>query len=339
MFDVVKKILGVAACSTLLVTGLAGCGQTAATTPTNAAELAAKIKEAGDSDNFHMEGNMSVTIASGGMTFDIPVNMSVDCVGDNSHGTMSMQLMGDTESEFYTEKEGSDYIQYSKTKTNFDGSADGSSTETSAVSDVWTKSTVTKSTTANPSDALLEDSVVKNAAFSVVDDGYTLVFDKTSMDAIMKALPSVNGADIEQTLDSLEDVDDLSMILHVDKDYKVDKLSLFMSGKSETSGVSADYKLNFDVNMSKYGQIDAKSVAVPEDVKKSAKEDTAYNTYEDVVSDTSNSGSTTSGDHDVIITDGNDTIVTDGNDTVIDVTSGIENGIQNTVNSTVPDAA
>lgn len=272
-----KRLVSAIATGALVLAGLVGCGQAqngaapetaaAPSEPASAQEVLDRWEADPNYKNYHtdMTAEMSATFL--GQSMSMPIKLSLDVAGDNSHGTMEADLTGmgseKMSSELYTEKDGDNYYQYTSAENGDQKS--------------WYK-TVQKD--ANLTEQLTSKKVMSEAEFSKTEDGgYQL-----SVPA-EKLLEAMNDSD--EFSGMLQNMDNEAMknaisnskaVFTFDKDCKPQKLTFVIDYSLDSSGSGTDdqgsssgsMKVSFDIDFSNFGGIDAESVKTPEDVKKTA---------------------------------------------------------------------
>lgn len=274
-----KRLMKAVVAVALVLTGLVGCSQApmAPAEPQNAQELLKRWEEDPNNKNYHMDMSIDVTASFLGQTFKMPMKMVFDIAEENTHGTMEMDLsaMGTPkmESEIYIEKEGDKLYQYSSVEN------DGKKT--------WTKTSQESTDIARQ---FTSADLLGDAEFSKTEDGgYQLTI------PAKKLLETLNSADsLESVMGGLDEqavkdaLEDAKAVYTFDKDCRPQNVSLDIditidptkSGSDSDTSADTDSNVQLDLTgkmqmalnlaLSNFGGVDAASIAVPEDVKKSA---------------------------------------------------------------------
>lgn len=260
-----KRLTSMLVAGSLALTGLVGCGQQAQPEPTSAQELIARYEENENHDNFHMDMDMTFAVDLFGAAMEMPIKGSFDVVGEDSHGTLSMDMsslgIDKYEAETYMTKDGDSYVQY--TGVDEDGTKS------------WTTSTLESGSFTQE---LTSADLLKDAEFTKLEDAsvgaYQLTIPGTKFVEALSSMggetESLLGSEQEAMADALKDSEARFVF---DKDCMLTSIAmnLDMSYESEEAAeVSASIGLNTTMTLSNYGKIDAASVAVPEEVKNTA---------------------------------------------------------------------
>lgn len=258
--------------SAALAMALAACGGSAA--PKSAEELIGKYVEAMEEQTgYHVDMDMDFGIrAEGeGMTFDIPVemDMSIDMADGLAHGNMglSLSLLGQSMNE-----KAEVYV-------------DGANTYTYSESDgYWTVSDNDERAGIASGMESLDPASFKNAEFAADSKAGTYTVTQSLADFaatgdtydlledVYGGMAETMGMDADDLLDQWKDA---RAVYVFGKDFLLQSMEIEgceYSSTIEEDGVSMDVKVSLELSyrMSKYGEIDAGSLKVPDDVKDEA---------------------------------------------------------------------
>ncbi len=309
-----KRMASVVLAGSLVLTGLAGCGgsqpaqeeqteatseQTAATTeqeaeqedagPKTANELILLYKQNGNTNNEHVDFNMDFTFSDDSTSTDeygyedtsangisIKTVASLDCAGDNAHGTLTASALGEeTTKELYYTKSGTKYVTYSST--------DNGTT--------WTKDESDQNVI--PSDDLTMDTLMSQGELAKTSTGYTLT---VPGNLLMQSLSGdlglgENATNSQQLMESFKNS---SAVYVFNNDYQLVDVTFNAAFKpaataeanktedgtedaTQNAMDSLSASLNLSMKFSNFGQIQSDAVTVPQTVTSSATEATGEN--------------------------------------------------------------
>lgn len=284
-----KRLVSAIATGALVLAGLVGCGQAqngaapeaettaAASEPMSAQEVLDRWEADPNNKNYHVDMTADMSANFLGQSISMPIKLALDVAGDNSHGTMEADLTSigseKMSSELYGEKDGDSYYQYTSAENGDQKS--------------WYK---TKQSDANLADQVTSKKILAEAEFSKTEDGgYQLTIPAEKLLDAMNDSDEFSGMLQNMDNEAMKDAISQSKATYTfDKDCRPQKLSFSIDYQIDSSGNSTDdqdssagsMKVAFDFDFSNFGGIDAESVKVPEDVKKSAV-DTSTVTEED----------------------------------------------------------